>query len=295
MDRFQLQGSFTALITPFNRDGSVDIGALRALVDRQIAAGIDGLTPMGTTGESPTLNHREHIEVIRIVVAQAGGRVPVLAGAGSNSTEEALDMARHAMDVGADATLQVTPYYNKPNQEGLYRHFSTIAAGVELPLVLYNIPGRSARAIETATMLRLAAHERIVGVKEASESIPQAMALLRVAPPDFALISGADQLALPLMQLGGTGVISVASNLIPKRIAEMVAIARRGEFEEARRLHWELLPLMDALFIDTNPIPIKYALSLLGQTEEYYRLPLCPMSEAAKDKLRQVMQELHLL
>ena len=286
-----LKGVYTAIVTPFARDGSIDEPALRALVDRQIAGGVQGLVPVGTTGESPTVTHDENIEVIRMVVEQAAGRVPVIAGTGSNSTDEAIRMTRRAAEVGATGTLQVTPYYNKPTQEGLFRHFTAVADSTELPVVVYNIPGRTARNIENPTMLRLAAHPRIVTVKEASGDLAQVMDLAATKPADFAIVSGDDNLTLPIMVLGGTGVISVASNIAPRLMTAMVAAANDGDYAEARRLHYRLLPLFRAIFIQTNPIPIKYALAQAGQIEEVYRLPLCPLDEADKARLRAVIAE----
>lgn len=289
------EGVYTALVTPFAADGSIDTDALRALVSSQIAAGISGLVPMGTTGESPTVTHAENIEVIRLVVEEAAGRVPVIAGTGSNSTQEAVDMTKLAKEIGADASLQVTPYYNKPSQEGLYRHFTTIADSVDLPVVVYNIQGRTGRNIENDTMLRLAAHANIVAVKEASGDIAQVMNLVEAKPEDFVVLSGDDNLALPITLLGGKGVISVASNIVPARISDMIADAVAGRLAEARRKHYELLPLFRALFFDTNPIPIKYALSVTGTIEERYRLPLCGTSEEVKTKIRAVLSDLSLV
>lgn len=286
-----LKGVYTAIVTPFARDGSIDEPALRAIVDRQIAGGVQGLVPVGTTGESPTVTHDENIEVIRVVVEQAAGRVPVIAGTGSNSTDEAIRMTRRAAEVGATGTLQVTPYYNKPTQEGLFRHFTAIADATDLPVVVYNIPGRTARNIENPTMLRLAAHPRIVTVKEASGDLAQVMDLAATKPADFAIVSGDDNLTLPIMVLGGTGVVSVASNIAPRLMTAMVAAANDGDYAEARRLHYRLLPLFRAIFIQTNPIPIKYALALAGHIEEVYRLPLCPLDEADKARLRAVIAE----
>lgn len=278
------QGVYTALITPFRRDGSIDEAAFRRIVQSQIDAGISGLVPMGTTGESPTVTHDENIEAIRIVVEEAAGRVPVIAGTGSNSTSEAIDMSRRAKELGADATLQVTPYYNKPTQEGLYRHFTAIADGVDLPLMVYNIPGRTGRNIETPTLKRMAEHKNIVAVKEASGSIPQMMDVLEALPSDFAVLSGDDNLTFPLLSLGGRGVVSVASNLVPGRIVEMVKTALDGDLARARKLHFELLPLFRAVFLETNPGPIKYMMHRAGYCEEQYRLPIVGMAEENKAK-----------
>ncbi len=291
-----LQGAYTALVTPFNRDESIDVGALEELVEFQIREGISGLVPMGTTGESPTLSHEEHNRVIELVITQAAGRVPVIAGTGSNSTAEAIRMTRRAKENGATASLQVAPYYNKPSAEGLYRHFMTIADSVDLPLIVYNIPGRTGRNIENSTMLKLALHANIIGVKEASGSIPQIMELIAKAPSDFTVISGDDNLTLPIVALGGKGVISVASNIIPAQMEELVSAALSGKSERARELHYRLLPLLTALLsLDTNPVPIKCALHLKGMIEEVYRLPLCPMEESQRSVLAATLKGLELI
>ncbi|TVQ41250.1 MAG: 4-hydroxy-tetrahydrodipicolinate synthase [Spirochaetaceae bacterium] len=289
------KGAYTALITPFEADESIDEGAMRALVDMQIEKGIAGLVPVGTTGESPTVTHDENIRVVEIVVKQAAGRVPVIAGTGSNSTREAVDMTRRARDIGADATLQVAPYYNKPNQEGFYQHFSRVADEGGLPVVVYNIPGRTGKNIENETMLRLAKHPQIVAVKEASGSIAQVMDLISQKPADFAVLSGDDNLALPIMLLGGSGVISVASNLIPDRMSTLAALANSGDHEAALRLHYELLPFFRAVFMDTNPIPIKYAMHLAGYAQDVYRLPMCPLAPELKRRLESILNDCGLL
>lgn len=290
-----LEGVYTAMITPFDDNEGIDEKALRDLVEFQIKGKISGLVPMGTTGESPTLSHGEHIKIIEIVVDQVQGRVPVIAGSGSNSTQEAVDLTKQAMECGADASLQVAPYYNKPNQEGFYRHFSTVADSVDIPLIIYNIPGRSGKNIENETMLKLAEHENIIGVKEASGSIPQMMDLIMKKPEDFVVVSGDDNLSFPLAALGGRGVISVASNIIPLRMGEMISQTLSGNLAEGRRLHYELLPLFKGVFLDTNPIPIKYAASKLGLTKEIYRLPMCSMDETKKAELDGILKNLGLL
>lgn len=286
------RGVSTAIVTPFNRQGGIDEGRLRAIVDRQIEAGIAGLVPMGTTGESPTLDHEEHTHVIEVVVEQADGRVPVIAGTGSNSTAEAVEMTKYAAEIGADASLQVAPYYNKPSQEGFYRHFAAVAEAVDIPLIIYNIPGRSGKNIENETMLRLAAIPGIQGVKEASGDIRQIMDLIARKPDDFAVLSGDDNIAYPMTALGGDGLISVASNLVPERVVEMIDLALNGRMEEARKSHYDLLPLFNALFFDTNPIPIKYAMAKKGFLEESYRLPMCPMTDDLKRKVDEVLDRL---
>lgn len=288
----KLEGVFTALITPFSSDGSIDEQSLRKLVDFQMSEGISGLLPMGTTGESPTLSHEEHIRVIEIVIDQAEGRVPVIAGSGSNSTQEAVDITLQAMECGADASLQVAPYYNKPSQEGFYRHFTAVADKVDIPIIVYNIPGRTGKNIENSTMLRIAEHPNIIGVKEASGNINQMMDLILAKPDDFIVLSGDDNLSLPLTLLGGRGVVSVASNYMPGKMMEMINAALAGEVEKARSLHYELLPFFRGLFFETNPIPIKYAMHLKGMIEESYRLPLCPMSDDNKGKLAEVIKNL---
>ena len=262
------RGVFTALVTPFNKDRSIDESALRSLVDLQIAGGISGLVPMGTTGESPTLSHEENIHVIEVVVDQANGKIPVIGGTGSNSTQEAIEMTKYAAEIGADASLQVAPYYNKPTQEGFYRHFAAIADAVDIPLIIYNIPGRTSKNIENETMLRLAAISSIKGVKEASGDFGQVMDLIRRKPDGFSVLSGDDNIGLPMIAMGGDGIISVASNLIPERLSSMVSLALSGDIEEARTIHYELLPVFLGLFIETNPIPIKAALAMQNKIEE---------------------------
>jgi len=291
----KLQGVYTALVTPFNKDGSVNEKALRELVDFQIAQGISGLVPVGTTGESPTLTHQEHHRVIEIVIEQTGGRVPVIAGTGSNSTREAIALTRNAKAAGADYTLQVTPYYNKPSQEGLYRHFTAVAEEVDLPVIIYNIPGRTGKNIENETMFRLAEHPNIVGVKEASGNLAQMMDVIAQTDENFSVLSGDDNLGLPLIAAGGDGIVSVASNLIPRQMEEMVNLLLQGKIAEGRALHYTLLPLFKGMFLDTNPIPVKYAMAKAGHMEEVFRLPLCPMEEELKVKLDKVLKDLGLL
>lgn len=284
-----LEGVFTALVTPFKADGSVDEKSLRELVDFQIEKGISGLVPVGTTGESPTLDHHEHDKVIELVIEQTKGRVPVIAGTGSNSTAEAIRLTKHAKEAGADYSLQVAPYYNKPSQEGFYRHFMAIAEEIDMPIVVYNIPGRSGKNIENSTMLKLAAHPNIVAVKEASGSIPQVMDLCLNKPADFAVLSGDDNLGLPLIACGGRGIISVASNIIPEQMEELVRTANAGNFERARELHYQLMPFFKAMFMDTNPVPVKYGCFLKGMMEDVYRLPLCEMTDENKTTLKEIM------
>jgi 4-hydroxy-tetrahydrodipicolinate synthase len=289
------EGVFTALITPFTRDGKLDEQALRKLVDFQIDRGIDGLVPVGTTGESPTLSPEETEQVIRIVVEQTGGRVPVIAGTGSNCTDKAIHMTEKAKQIGATASLQVAPYYNKPTGEGFFRHFTAIADAVDLPMVIYNIPGRTGKNIENPVMLKLAKHKNIVAVKEASGNISQMMDLIAKKPKDFAVLSGDDNLTYPLMALGGKGVISVASNAVPDRMKDLTHTALKGDWDRARKLHYELLPLFKAIFLETNPIPIKATMAMKGFVEEVYRLPMCPMSGENKKALTEVLEQLKIL
>ena len=289
------EGVYTALITPFAGNGTVDEDRLRALVDAQISGGVQGLVPVGTTGESPTVTHDENIRIIEIVCEQAGGRVPVIAGTGSNSTSEAIDMTLQAREVGANATLQVSPYYNKPSQEGLRRHFTAVADEGGLPVIIYNIPGRTGKNIENDTMLHLAAHANGVAVKEASASMAQVMELIHAKPDDFRVLAGDDNLSFPITMLGGSGVISVASNIIPGRMSSMISAALAGKVEDARGQFYELLPLFKSMFLDTNPIPVKYAMASLGYCEEIYRLPMCELSEENKRTLDGVLDMLGLI
>jgi 4-hydroxy-tetrahydrodipicolinate synthase len=288
-------GVFTALVTPFNEKKEIDRDCLKKIVQFQLSKGISGLVPVGTTGESPTVSHEENMDVIEIVVKEVNGKVPVIAGTGSNSTDEAIRMTKIAKHIGADASLQVAPYYNKPTQEGLYQHFMTIADAVDLPMMIYNVQGRSAVNINTDTLMRLAKHENIVAVKEASGDLNQMMEVIRRKPADFDVLSGDDNLALPLILLGGTGVVSVTSNIIPKWMEEMVQAARKGDLDKAKRIHYELLPLFQTMFIETNPIPVKTAMAAMGLLEEVFRLPLCQAAESSKTIIREVLKSQGLL
>ena len=289
MRRRTFQGSLVAMVTPF-RDGKVDEATLGKLVEFHVKSGTDGLVPCGTTGESPTLTHAEHKRVIEIVIEAAAGRIPVVAGTGSNSTAEAIDMTVHAAKAGADGALLVSPYYNKPTQQGLYEHFRAIAeAAPGLPLILYNIQGRTAVNIETDTVARLAEIPNIVGVKEASGSLDQMTAVILACGPDFSVVSGDDSLTLPLMAVGGRGVISVVANFLAKEVAEMTHAALEGDWKRARELHWKLFPICRGMFIETNPIPVKEAMAMLGMIRAEWRLPMCPMSDANRDRLRKVL------
>lgn len=285
-------GTYTALVTPFNRDGSVDDGKLRALVEWQIAEGVDGVVPVGTTGESPTLEYDEHHRVIGEVAQAAAGRIKVIAGTGANSTAEALMLTREALAQGVDATLQVCPYYNKPSQEGLYRHFSSVA-DLGLPVVLYNIPGRSGREIAVETVARLAGHGKIVAIKEAGGSVERVSAILDAC--GLTVLSGDDMLTLPMMSVGAQGVVSVASNLVPRLVGDLVRAATRGDLAAAGCLHARLYHLFRDLFIDTNPVPVKCAMAMTGRIEEVYRLPLCETSDKVRQQLRQTLRELQLI
>ena len=287
--RSGFQGSLVAMVTPF-RDGRVDEAKLRELVDFHVAHGTDGLVPCGTTGESPTLSHAEHKRVVEIVIEQAAGRIPVVAGTGSNSTAEAIDMTVHAARAGATGALLVSPYYNRPTQEGLYRHFRAIAeAAPDLPLIIYNIASRTAVNVETETMARLAEVPNIVGVKEASGSLDQMTAVILACGPDFSVLSGDDTLTLPLLAVGGRGIISVVGNFLPREVAELTHAALDGDWKRARDLHWKLYPISKAMFIETNPIPVKEAMAMLGLIRAEWRLPMCPMSDGNRERLRKAL------
>src|SRR3989338_2859817 len=290
------KGAITAIVTPFLENENIDEESLKNLIEFQIKNNIDGIVPCGTTGESPTLSHEEHNKVVKLAINAANGKVPVIAGTGSNSTMEAISMTKHALDYGADASLQVCPYYNKPTQEGLFRHFSAIASAVDIPLIIYNIQGRTGINMETATLARLAKeHSNIIGVKEASGNMAQMIEVINALPKNFTVLSGDDNLTLPLMYLGGKGVISVASNIIPRQMHELTEFALSGDFENAAKLHYELLPLFKGIFIETNPIPIKAALAMKGLIKEVYRLPLCEIKTENREKLKAVLNGLKLI
>jgi 4-hydroxy-tetrahydrodipicolinate synthase len=285
-------GTYTALVTPFNKDGGVDFGCLRALVDWQVESGVDGLVPVGTTGESPTLEYEEHLRVIEAVAQAAGGRAHIIAGTGANSTAEALMLTRHLRDLPVDGTLQVVPYYNKPSQEGLYRHFMAVAE-LGIPVVLYNVPGRTCRELAVETVARLARHEKIVAIKEAGGSVERVCAIRDAC--GIVILSGDDMLTLPMMCVGAQGVVSVASNVAPAMVAEMVRAAAGGDLAAAGRLHARLYHLFRDLFLDTNPVPVKCALAMLGRIEEVYRLPLCEPAGNVRARLRETLAELQML
>ena len=288
-------GVGTALVTPFTRNGEVDEAAVRRLARRQIDEGVHFLVPCGTTGESPTLTHEEHLRVVELVVAEASGKVPVLAGAGGYNTREVAELARALEHLGVQGLLSVTPYYNKPTQEGLVKHYETISSGTSLPIILYNVPGRTGCNIEARTLARLASIPNIAGVKEASGNMTQMCEVCHAVPADFIVLSGDDALTLPLMAVGGRGVISVASNVAPGPMVRMVEAAERGDMAAARAAHQQLLPLMLVNFVESNPIPVKAAMAMLGLLEANYRLPMVPPSDAARAKISGVLKSLELI
>ena len=282
------KGVFVAIVTPF-KNGKIDEEALRGLIDFQIAGGVDGIVPCGTTGESATLNHEEHDQVIRIAVDACKGKASVLAGTGSNSTQEAIQLSRNAKNAGADGLLQITPYYNKPNQEGLYHHFSSIADAVDLPIVLYNVPSRTSVNMVSETVVRLAKVENIVGIKEASGSLQAISKIIDNCGKDFTVLSGDDPLLWPILAIGGKGVISVTANILPAKVAALCKAAAIGDIAGARSLHYELMDINDSLFIDTNPIPVKAALHLMGKIENELRGPLIKLSKDTLERLKKAM------
>jgi len=288
-------GTGTALVTPFRTDGSLDETVLRSLVQRQIDAGINFLVPCGTTGESPTLTHAEHLRVVELTLEIAKGKVPVLAGAGGYNTAEVISLAKELQKLGADGILSVTPYYNKPTQEGLFQHFEAIASAVNLPIILYSVQGRTGVNIEPSTVLRLSQIPNIAGIKEASGNISQMGAILNLVARDFLVLSGDDSLTLPLISLGGRGLISVASNEIPAEMTRLVQSALSGDFAEARRLHFHYLSLMDINFVESNPIPVKAALAEMGLLQPVWRLPLVSPKPENLARIRAVLESLNLL
>ena len=290
-----IRGCGTALVTPFRRDGSLGEDALRRLVRFQLSEGIDFLVPCGTTGETPTLEHGEYLAVIRIVLSEAAGKVPVIAGVGGNNTRKVADLAAEVSGLGVQGILSVAPYYNKPTQEGLYQHFKNIAESSNLPVILYNVPGRTSSNIEPATVARLSKIPNIVGIKEASGSIIQQMEVLNAVEPGFRVLSGDDAFTFPIMVLGGVGVISVVSNEAPGPMSRLARLLLDGKYDEARKLNAQLLPLMQANFIETNPIPVKAALAMMGMIEEIYRLPLVPMKPENRAKLEKALAAQGLL
>lgn len=287
-------GAITAIVTPF-KGGTVDEESLRRLIEEQIAGGTDGISPCGTTGESTTLTHEEHDRVIEIVIDAVKKRVPVIAGTGSNSTAEAVRLTKHAWQAGADAALIVCPYYNRPTQEGLYQHYKAIAEEAPIPIIIYNIPGRTGVNMLPETMARLAKIPNIVGAKEAAGSVKQMSDIISLCGPDFDVLSGDDALTLPLLAMGGKGVISVISNLVPTDMAALVDAFAAGDLKMAQQMHYRMSPLIDALFVEINPTPIKAALSMMGKIEYELRLPLCRMAEKNEAVLKKAMQDYGLL
>lgn len=296
MKKAKLQGTITALVTPFKEDGSLDVETLKKLVQFQIKGHINGIVPCGTTGETPTLNEEEYKLVIETVVKEVNGRVPVIAGAGSNDTQKAIHHSKVAKEAGADGLLHVTPYYNKPTPAGLLAHFKAIAEEVDLPIVLYNVPGRTGSNVSAATLIKIAKEvPQVVAVKEASGNITQMMEIVAGVPSSFSVLSGDDAFTLPLMAVGGVGIISVAANEIPKEMVDMTHAALEGNFAKAKKLHYEWLDLMNINFVESNPIPVKTALALMGKIKEVFRLPLISIDEKNREKLKQVLKSHKLI
>ncbi len=288
-------GAITAIVTPF-KNGKIDYDAYEKIIEFQINEGIDGIVPCGSTGESATMSHDEHEEFIEFTIKKVNKRVPVIAGTGSNNTAEAISLTKAAEKAGADGALLISPYYNKPTQEGLYRHYKAIADAVDaLPLVLYNVPGRTAKNIEVDTVVRLSEHKNIVAIKEASGDIEQMTEIVQRTPDDFALISGDDSITLPLFSIGGKGVISVSSNVMPSKVAELCRLCNAGDFAKARLLNKEIYPLFKAMFIETNPIPVKESMGMIGKCSPELRLPLTEMSADNKKKLKTVLKQYGLV
>ena len=289
------EGSFVAIVTPFNDDGSLDDDKLKELIEFQIENGTHGIVPCGTTGESPTLTHDEHDHVVELTVETVDGRVQVIAGAGSNSTAEALRLTQHAKAVGADGALVITPYYNKPTQNGLYAHFMHIVDRVDIPVVIYNVPGRTGTDIQTATLAKLATHQNIIGLKEATGQLSRASEAVNACNDGFTVLSGDDVNTLPIMAVGGRGVISVLANVAPREVADMCNVFKAGDLQTAQQIHHQTMQLALDLFIDTNPIPVKTALQMMGKLNGRMRLPLAPMSDATLEVLHQTMKNTGLL
>jgi len=288
----KFRGAFVAIVTPFTDDGRIDEKGLRELIEFQIESGTHGIVPCGTTGESATMSHEEHHRVVELTIDQVNGRVPVLAGAGSNSTSESIELTRHAKEAGADGVLLITPYYNKPSQEGLYQHFKAISDAVDIPMILYNVPGRTSVNMLPATVARCAELPNVVGIKEATGNLNQVSEVIRLCPDDFAVMSGDDFTAMATVAIGGTGVISVVSNVAPAEMAKLMELSLAGDFAAARKVHYRLFPLMQAMFMDTNPVPAKAALAMMGRiANPAPRLPLAPLGADAQEKLRRIMNE----
>ena len=288
-------GCGTAMVTPFQKNGSLDENALRSLVRRQIEQGIDFLVPCGTTGESPTLTREEHLRVVAITIEESAHKVPVLAGAGGYNTHEVIELASECQQLGVDGILSVTPYYNKATQEGLYQHYKAIASKINIPIILYSVQGRTGVNIEPATVARLAHIDNIIGIKEASGNITQIADVIHRVPEDFIVLSGDDAMTLPVIGLGGRGVVSVVSNQIPGAMTELVSFANKGDFAGARMLQRQYMELMQVNFIEANPIPVKWAMSIMGLLEPVYRLPMVEPSTASKHKIQQVIESVGLL
>lgn len=289
-----IKGSIVAIATPF-KNGKVDEARLRELVDFQIANGTSAIVPCGTTGESATLTHDEHCQVIDIVISQVDKRVPVIAGSGSNSTHETIYLTKHAKDAGADVALVITPYYNKPSQEGLYEHFKAVAEAVDIPIILYNVPSRTAVNMLPETVVKLSKIKNIIGVKEATGSLDQAAAIIGNVDEDFVFLSGEDALVYPLMAIGGKGVISVTTNVIPADMAALCKACEEGDFATAKALHYKMLPLINGLFMDTNPVPVKKALNLMGKIEDEIRMPLVKLSDEKTKDLDKILKDYGVL
>lgn len=292
-----LTGVFTAIVTPFTENGDLDETAYANLVQKQLEAGVSGIVPCGTTGESPTLSHDEHDHVIEMTIKLVGGKVPVIAGTGSNSTKEAIRLSQHAMKAGADVVMLVNPYYNKPTQQGLFLHFSEVAKSIDIPCIVYNIKGRTGVNVETDTLLRLIdASPNVIGVKEASGDIEQMRDVISRTPDNFSVLSGDDNLTLKLIEAGGNGVVSVASNIVPEKMIALVEAALASDFKTAGDLDYDLSILFKALFLETNPIPIKAAMAMMGMCREVYRLPMCPLSsDAHRQRLKETLEAMSLL
>jgi len=294
--RKKFQGTGTALVTPFKKDGSLDEAALRRLVDHEIKGGVEALVPLGTTGESPSLNEKEYERVFEIVKEQAKGKARIFGGAGSNNTQTVIEHARVVKKAGLDAALIVGPYYNKPTQEGYFQHYRAIADAVDIPIIVYNVPGRTGGNIEAATTLRMAEEiPNIIAVKEASGNFAQIMEIARNKPKDFSLLSGDDAVTIPIMSIGGDGCISVVANEVPRDFSDMVRACLKGKWPKALELHNKLLPLMNINFIESSPIPVKAALAMMGMIEEVYRLPLVPIGDKNREKLKSILASLRLL
>jgi len=288
-------GAMTALVTPFDRSEKVDEERLKRLIEFQIGAGVDGIVPCGTTGEASTLDYEEHFRVCELTTRLVNKRAKVIIGGGSNNTRRAIELTRFSKQIGADAVLSVGPYYNKPTQEGHYQHFKAIAESADIPIIIYNIPGRTGVNIEPETLLRLAEIPNIVGVKEASGNLDQMMLILRDRPENFSVLSGDDSLSLPLISVGGDGCISVLANEIPREFTEMIHAAMKNRWDEARQIHFKAYALMRANFIETNPVPVKAALAMMGLIEEVYRLPLVPMRPQNREKLQSILRQMKLI